>query len=149
VSWVKPHQPWTTKELARLEVPTLDPKAREVFPYLYLERTGYKYQDKMLLNHALELITGADRPSRARKMAKRYLAHGILTFPHQSLDPLMLCNQDPQLTWRQLTGEESDRYLDRYKDGLNAWQFIRLARELASAKESIRATASRRNLRKR
>jgi|SRR5215469_5213076 len=44
--------------------------------------------------------------------------------------------------------EEAERYLQQFKAGLTGWQFIALAKLLASAKETIRTKASRWNRRK-
>ena len=104
MSWKRPRNPWTTHELATLEIPflfqltsngtvlrdlqtgqpVLDPEKSEKYFNLWREKTGYEYTDKISLDHALQLITGYYRSSSARKAAKEYLEYGIAVFKRKS-----------------------------------------------------------------
>lgn len=145
----KPVNRWTTKELAHLVIPRADSEERQAFVVRYHEATGYGYNEKMPLNHALCLITGLDRPSRAWKKAKQYLTYGIPTFPQCDPEAAIRdvrATEKIKYLLRPLSDEESDRFLSQYKDGLTSWQYLHLAGSLAYAKESLRAAASKKSL---
>jgi hypothetical protein len=146
----KPVNRWTTKEMAHLVLPNprTDPEAHQVFMVRYHEATGYAYDEKMPLPHALNLITGLDRPSRAWVRAKQYLAYGIPTFPQRDTETMRKAILDDGmfLVTRQFTNKEAEEFLKQYQAGLSYWQFLHLAGLLARAKESMRATASKQNL---
>jgi hypothetical protein len=142
-----PVKRWTTSELAHLVIP-LDPEKREEFINRYHEATGYDYTEQMLLNHALQLITGSARPALAWKRAKQYLVYGIPTFPQRNREVMRktILDEGMPLITRHLTDKEADKFLNQYQAGLSSWQFLHLAGLLARAKESMRAAASKRNL---
>jgi hypothetical protein len=146
----KPINRWTTKEMAHLILPNprTDPEAHQVFMVRYHEATGYDYDEKMPLNHALTLITGLDRASRAWARARRYLAYGIPTFPQRNRKAMRKAwvTEEVNHGRRPFSDKESDRYLNQYKDGLTSWPYLHLAGWLAQAKESLRAAASKRSL---
>jgi hypothetical protein len=152
----KPVNRWTTKEMSHLVIPNLraDPEKHRAFVARYHEATGYDYNEKMPLDHALCLITGLDRPSRAWEKAKQYLTYGIATFPQ--CDPKAIREAGEALkVWdraeikyllRPFSDKESEQYLNQYKDGLTSWQYLHLAGWLAEAKESLRTAASKKSL---
>jgi hypothetical protein len=143
-------RPWTTKEMARLVIPNrlTDPETHQVFMARYHEATGYGYNEKMPLPHALNLITGLDRPARAWVRAKQYLAYGIPTFPQRDAETMRkaILDDGMLLVTRQFTNKEAEEFLNQYQAGLSCWQFLHLAGLLARAKESMRAAASKQNL---
>lgn len=128
--------------------PRTDPEAYQVFVVRYHEATGYGYDEKMPLDHALSLITGMDRPSRAWVRAKQYLAYGIPTFPQRNRKAMRKAWGTEEINHvpRPFSDKESDQYLNQYKEGLTSWQYLHLAGWLAHAKESLRAAASKKNL---
>ena len=145
----KPVNRWTTKELAHLVIPNprTDPESHQTFVVRYHEATGYDYGEKMPLNHALTLITGLDRASRAWTRVKQYLAYGIPTFPQSDSEVLREVWKMEEIKYlRPFSDEESEQYLTQYKEGLTSWQFLHLAGWLAYAKESLRAAASKKSL---
>ena len=143
--WVRPAKPWSTAELVNLQIP-VDPKRREQFAELYLQKTGYAFEGTtMLIEHALELITGTHKPGRATEIAVRYLiTAGIPAFPHH--DKQALDRGEIQLVTRRFSVDEAIQYLAQFESGLNAWQFVQLANSLAAAKASLRRQVSAKNL---
>jgi hypothetical protein len=142
-NWIKPADRWNTNDLARLFVP-LDPKDLQDFAKLYHQKTGYGFHELMPPVHALQLITNADRPTRALDLAKSYLAFGIPTFPHYNEQVVLA--ENPVFVTRQVTGKRADRFLAQYRQGLTGWQVVQLANTLGRAKEAKRRQASRQNL---
>jgi hypothetical protein len=144
----KPVNRWTTKELTHLVIPRVDSEERQAFEVRYHEATGYDYDEKMPLNHALTLITGLDRASRAWAKAKGYLAHGIPTFLQRDTEVLREIWKREEIKYDLLpfSDKESEQYLTQYKKGLTSWQFLHLAGDLAYAKESLRTAASKKSL---
>jgi hypothetical protein len=49
-----------------------------------------------------------------------------------------------KVTLRKFSRRQAERYLDLYKEGLTSWQFIKLAKLLASAKQRIGVRSRRR-----
>jgi hypothetical protein len=118
MSWKRPVNPWSTHELATLEIPflfqlspngtvlrdpqtglpILDPEKSEEFFGLWREKTGYNYTDIISLNHALQLITGYYRSSSARKAAKEYLAYGITVFKRKASAPYYSPKVSPEIS---------------------------------------------------
>jgi len=144
---------WTTQELAHLTIPNprTNPEEHAEFVNRYHEATGYDYTERMPLNHALRLITGAVRTPLALERTKQYLKYGIPTFPQCGAEAMRkaVYDEEPQLVTLKLTNKEADKFLNQYGTELTGWQFLLLAGWLARAKESMRAAASKRNLGKR
>jgi hypothetical protein len=122
-----PHKRWTPKELAHLDpeefVFLVERAAETAERARYFEGTGYRYGERMPFNHAIQIITGTDRPSRARQQVKRYLGIGIASVEHASAYKLLWGVDIPKVA-RPFTRRETGRFFKLYKTGSVQGNFL-------------------------
>jgi hypothetical protein len=147
----KPVRPWTTKELVSLTFPFRGDEKWEESCIRYHEGTGYAVNELMPLNHALCVITRQNRPGRAWRWARLYLAYGIPIVSHAKTAEIFLANDKDydkilRLKTHRYVGKAADRFLTRFGTHLTRWQFICLSGSLAAAKLHRHTAARKRNL---